>query len=300
MLFHPSAAMTPATIAPMPERRSPTLRRRRLSAELRRLRADRGLTLVEVADRANWSEGKQRWIEDAQWVRPNPRDVQDLLDIYGITDRRQRDELMRWAREGRQRGWWHAYREMLSERYSTYIGLEAEAEEVATFELAVIPGLAQTEAYARALIKAGPAELDDTEIENRVAIRTERQRILVGEDAVRLSMVLDEAALRRPMGGPDVMREQCERLIELARLPGAIVQVLPYEVGPHPGTGGPFTILSFAGDPAAVYVPTIAGELLIEEDIDVKRYERVFRRLNALALSPDATIALLAAVAADK
>lgn len=289
-----------ATITPMPERRSPTLRRRRLSAELRRLRAESGLKLTEVADRAGWSEGKQRWIEDAQWVRPNPRDVEDLLKIYGVTDPRQRDELVRWAREGRQRGWWHAYREMLSESYSTYIGLEAEAEEILTFELAVIPGLAQTEAYARELMKEGPAEIDAAEIEQRVKIRAERQRILTGEEPVRLSLVIDEAALRRPVGGPEVMREQFQHLIELAHRPGVILQILPYAVGPHPATGGPFTLMSFPeGDPAAVYVPTIAGELLIEEDKDVRRYERVFRRLNIKALTPADTIAMLAAEVAE-
>ncbi|GAA4606935.1 helix-turn-helix transcriptional regulator [Actinoallomurus liliacearum] len=286
--------MTVDTIAPMPERRSPTLRRRRLSAELRRLRAEKSLSVIEVAEQANWSEAKQRWIEDAQWVRPNPRDVQDLLDIYGVTDTREREELLRWAREGRQKGWWHAYREMLSERYSTYIGLEAEAAEVLTFELAVIPGLAQTEAYARALIKEGPAEIDKAEIEKRVEIRVERQQILIADDPVSLQMVIDEAALHRPVGGPKVMREQIQRLIELANLPHVIVQLLPYDAGPHPGTGGPFTILSFEGDPAAVYVPTIAGELLIEEAKDVKRYERVFRRLIGKALSPEATISKLA------
>lgn len=286
------------TITPMPERRSPTLRRRRLSAELRRLRAASGLKLTEVAERAGWSEGKQRWIEDAQWVRPNPRDVQDLLDIYGVTDKRQRDELLRWAREGRQRGWWHAYREMLSEGYSTYIGLEAEATEILTFELAVIPGLAQTEAYARALVAEGPAELDDAGIEQRVKIRAERQRVLTGDDPVRLSMVIDEAALRRPVGGPEVMREQFEHLAALARRPGVILQILPYDVGSHPAMGGPFTVLSFEGDPAAAYVPTIAGELLIEEAKDVARYQRVFRRLNIKALTPEDTIALLAAEAA--
>lgn len=286
--------MTMATIAPMAERRSPTLRRRRLSAELRRLRAESGLTLVEVAKQADWSEAKQRWIEDAQWVRPNPRDVKDLLDIYGVADKRHREELLKWAREGRQKDWWHAYREMLSERYSTYIALEAEAEEVATFELAVVPGLAQTEAYARALVKAGPTELNDAEIEKRVEVRAERQQILEGEDAVRLSMVIDEAALRRQVGGPDVMREQLQRLIEMAEQPGVIVQILPYSVGAHPATGGPFTVLFFGADRPAAYVPTIAGELLLEEGKDVSGYERVFRRLNALALSPEDTIAMLA------
>lgn len=279
----------------MPERRSPTLRRRRLSAELRNLRAQAGLTLVEVAKRLGWSEGKLRWIEAAQWVRPNVGDVMDLLDTYGVTDQRQREKLLRLAREAGQRGWWHPYRDMISERYSTYIGLEAEASALQTYQALVIPGLLQTDDYARALIQAGPAEITEEEVERRIAIRAKRQKILTGEDPARLSAVIDEAALRRPVGGADVMRAQLERLVQLARLPRVMVQLLPYSLGPHPGLGGPFTILSFPeSDPDAAYVETIAGELLIEEDSDVERYRSVYRRLLGLALSPADTINMLA------
>lgn len=275
------------------------MRRRRLSAELRRLREQANLTLVEVGRRLDWSEGKLRWIEAAQWVRPNPRDVRDLLDIYGVTDERDREQLVRWAREGRQRDWWHPYRDMLSERYTTYIGLESEASSLQTYEPLVIPGLLQTDEYARALIQAGPAEITDAEAERRVEVRAERQKILTNVDSIRLTAVIYEAALRLPVGDAEVMRAQIERLIELARLPRVNVQLLPFSVGPHPGTGGPFTILSFPeNDPDAAYVETVAGELLIERDADVEKYRAVQRRLLGMALSPNDTIAMLAEEAA--
>jgi transcriptional regulator with XRE-family HTH domain len=273
---------------------SPTLRRRELSTRLKELRLAAKVTVEEAAETLGCSTDKIHWMERAQWNRPRWRDVRDLLDRYKVTDGRLRHYLIQLAKDSGQQDWWHPYKAMLSETYTTYIAFEGEAEELLTFELAVIPGLLQTEEYARALNEAGPAEIDADEIEERVKVRAERQRILERDNPVRLFAVIDEAALRRPVGSPEVMRAQLQHLIDLAAHPKITLQVLPFAAGPHPGTGGRFTIMSFpgAGTPDAVYIETIAGELLIESG-DVDRYRSVFRRLNAKALSPEATIEML-------
>ncbi|MEV5752615.1 helix-turn-helix transcriptional regulator [Actinoallomurus sp. NPDC052308] len=281
----------------MPSRKSPTLRRRRLSAELRRLRAAAGLSSTDASKRLEWSAGKLTRIERGEWLRPNPRDIQDLLDIYGITDVRQREELTQLAREGRQRGWWHPYRDMLSDAYSTYIGLEAEAKALLTFQPLMIPGLLQTADYARAVVAGGPAEINLEEVDRRVEVRIARQNALRGPDPLRLWAIIDEAALHRPVGGPEVMRDQLKHLQDIATLPKVTLQVIPFRTGVHPGVaGGSFAILEFPGseDPDAVHVDTAAGELFIEEPDQVDRYRVAFQHLTAVALSPDDTLAMIA------
>lgn len=282
----------------MSERRSPTARRRELSNTLRKLRELGGLSIADAAEALDCSPDKIMWIERGEWVKPKVRDVRDLLDKYGVTDQREREVLFAMAREGSLRDWWQPYRKMLSDRYTTYIGLEEDAEDLRTFELMVFPGLMQTEDYARALIKALLTEIPEDEIEKRVRVRMERQRILHGENLVRLWAIIDEATLRRPVGGPQVMRAQLERLIELAALPKVTLQIVPFVAGPHPSTAGSFTILSFPNASDAAYVETIAGELVIEEGSDVRRYEATFRQLIAKAVNPGDTIAMLSEEAA--
>ena len=282
-----------STIGGMPWT-SPTLRRRELSARLKELREKAGIDVAAAAEALGCSTDKIHWIERAEWNRPRWRDVRDLLDRYGVTNERLRNYLLQLARDSGQQDWWHPYKAMLSETYTTYIAFEGEAEELLTFELAVIPGLLQTENYARALNREGPAELGADEIEERVKVRAERQRILERPDPVRLFAVIDEAALRRKVGGDEVMRDQLQHLVDMAAHPKITIQILPFAAGPHPGTGGRFTILTFPGaaTPDAVYIATIAGELLIESG-GVDRYRSVFRRLNAKALSPEDTIAMI-------
>lgn len=284
----------------MPEtepRRSPTLRRRRLSAELRTLREAAELTAVDVDRQLDWTGGKLAKMERGVWVRPNPRDIKDLLDLYRVNDDAQRDYLLTLARQGRERGWWHPYRLMVSEAYSTYIGLEAEAASVLTFQSGMVPGLMQTPEYTRALLRNGPSELSAEEIELRVEIRTARQDLLTRkEDPLRLVAVMDEAVLHRPIGGDAVMQAQIDQLLELAELPRVTIQTLPYHIGAHPGLGGPFTILEFPEpvDPDAVYTENIAGELLLEEPKDVASFKLAFQRLNGVALSPSDSITMIA------
>jgi transcriptional regulator with XRE-family HTH domain len=286
------------TINAMP-RSTPTLRRRRLSAELKRLRINAGVTAEAAAEALGCSTDKIHWIERAGWNKPRWRDVRDLLDAYGVTDAAVRNELITLAREGGQKDWWTPYSRMLSKKYTAYIGLEAEAAEILTYQPLIIPGLLQIDDYARELIRTGAADLDAKEIEQRVKVRAERKRVLEDEEPTQLWAVIYEAALRCPVGGPEVMRAQLRHLIELAQAPHITVQVLPFAAGPHAGLSGPFTLLSFPeGDPDAAYVETIGGELLLEEPADVATYRRVFRKLNVKALSPEDTISLLSEEAA--
>ncbi|GAA2404526.1 helix-turn-helix transcriptional regulator [Actinomadura vinacea] len=282
-------------------RHSPTLRRRRLSAELRALREAAGMTSVEATRRLEWSGGRLTKMERGEWVRPNPRDIRDLCDLYGVTDERQREYLVTLAKQGRERGWWHAYKNMLSEEYTTYIGLEAGAATVYVVDLVVIPGLLQTKDYARAVTLGGPAEVTAEQTQRRVDIRTERQKLIMREDdPLRLWVVMDEAALRRMVGGGDVMREQLNNICHLAELAKVTVQVIPFQAGAHAAVAGAFSILQFPEpeDPDAVYVETPAGELFVEVPEEVDRFHTAYNRLQAAALAPSASIRMIAEYAA--
>jgi transcriptional regulator with XRE-family HTH domain len=271
---------------------SPTLRRRRLSAELERLRRAANLTATEAAARLDWNPSKLTRMERNEWKRPLPRDVQDLLKLYGVSEADERERLITLAREGRQRGWWQQYEAGLNEQYAHYIGLEAEAAAVVNFEPLMIPGLFQTEGYAREVIHGGHAEITDEQVKQRVAVRAERQKVLTRDDSLRFSAVVDEAALRRNVGSPEVMREQLAHLLEMVKLPRVTLQVIPFDAGPHPGVLGPFAIIKFT-DPAdleAVYVENLAGQFFFEEPAQVDRYQVAFQRLVAVALSPEDTI----------
>jgi hypothetical protein len=204
--------------------------------------------------------------------------------------------LVTLAKEGRERGWWHAYKDMLSDSYTTFVGLEAEASTERTFELAVVPGLLQTPDYARALLRSGPDEISSQQIDQRVEVRLTRQEILTGSAPLRLVAVIDEAALRRPAGNEAVMRAQLQHLLEMTDHPKITTLLIPFKKGRHPGTTGPFTILEFPErlDPDAVYMENVAGELYVEEPVDVDRFHMAFERLMALADSPEDTIKAIA------
>jgi transcriptional regulator with XRE-family HTH domain len=283
-------------------RRSSTVRRRRLSAEIRRLREEVGMTSVEATKRLEWSSGRLTKMERGEWVLPNPRDIRDLCDLYGVTDERQRDYLITLAKEGREKGWWNAHKKDLPETFSHYIGLEAGAAELYVAHPVIIPGLLQTADYARATILGGPAEVDEAEAERRVEVRHERQQNLIfrEDDPLRLYVVIDEAALRRQVGGPAVMRAQLEHLADLSKLAKVSIQVVPFGAGAHPAVAGSFSILKFPEpqDPDIVYVETVAGDLFVEEKEEVGDFDIAFRRLQMAALSPVDSIDMIAATAA--
>jgi hypothetical protein len=230
---------------------------------------------------------------------PHPNDVRVMLDLYGVTDRDQVSALVKLAKDSRQRGWWYSYRDVLLNRYEFFIGLEAEASSIRDFELAMIPGLLQTADYARALIGGGPLELDFDEIERRVEVRMTRQRVLEGDDRPQLWAILDEAAIRRVVGGTAVMRAQLEHLAEFGVQGKTTIQIVPYNAGAHPGQAGPFIVLAFAepAEPEVVYMETVGGNLYLDKPEEVRLYTTAFDHLRAVALSPGDTRVMLHAAA---
>jgi len=272
---------------------NPTLRARRLALELLRRREAAGLTREEAARQLEWSTSTIFRIETGR-SRPQPGNVRVLLELYGVSGP-ERDGLIRLAREARQPGWWHSFRDVLPNPYEVFIGLEAGAASIRNFEPVVVPGLLQTEEYARQMSRGGPRELDRDDIERRVQVRMERQRILPREDRPRLWAVIDEAVIRRIVGDLEVMREQLRHLIDSAEQGKTTLQVVPFSAGAHAGTTGPFIILDFPEptDPAVVYVETLAGDLYLEERADVDRYTLAFDRLLAAALHPDDSVRLV-------
>ena len=282
----------------VPRTPSPTVRGRRLRYELRRLREQAGLTRDEVARRLEWSGSKVSRIETGQ-SRAQTGDVRDLLDIYGV----QGDEaeaLVQLAREARKRGWWTAYNDVFT---GTYVGLEAEASAMRTYQPQIIPGLLETEDYARALIRAGLVRADPDEIERRVQARMARQEVLTRPDAPAIWAVLDEPIIRRPVGGPAVMRAQLQHLIDITATPNSKItlQILPLTVGAHPGLSGPFVMLDFPSpeDPPVVYLETATDGLYLEETAETERYTLMFDHLRASALSSNESSDLISRVAGE-
>jgi transcriptional regulator with XRE-family HTH domain len=273
------------------QRRSPTIRRRRLGTELRRLREEAHVTIDVVADRLGCSPSKVSRIETGH-TSATPRDVKDMLDVYGIAGM-ESEELVQIAREARQKGWWHPYSTVL---VGAYVGLEAAARSIRAYEQQVIPGLLQSEDYAVAMIRA--ARLSDTplEIDRRVHVRMARQSLLIQDEPIELRVVLDEAVLSRPVGGEAVMRDQFVRLIEATELPNVTLQVLPFAAGAHAAMDGTFAILDFpeAQDPDVVYAENATGGLFLEKSEELKKYSSIFDTIRAAALTPEESTALIA------
>ena len=280
----------------MPRGSSPTLRKRRLVSELRRLREAADLTIEDVAGRLECSASKISRIETGR-VGVTPRDVRDMLSAYGA-DRATLDGLVQLARDARRRAWWDEFGDVAPGRY---VGFEADAERVRTYQGLMVPGLLQSEAYTRALIRAVLPDAAPAEVDRRVELRKARQALLVADDPLRLHAVVDEAALRRLVGGREVMAEQLRRLDEVGKLPNITLQVASFEAGGHAALDGPFVILSFPeqSDPAVVYIESPKGDVYWEEPSDVARYSDMFARLSADSLDPAASSALVGRVARE-
>jgi transcriptional regulator with XRE-family HTH domain len=275
---------------------SPTVRRRRLALELRRLRETARLTCEDVAEHLECSTSKISRVETGR-VSVSPRDVRDMLDLYGVPDE-QRDSLVQLARDSRQKGWWHAYSDAMQPQFATYVGLESAASEIRIYEVSLIPGLLQTEDYARAVIRAGMMNSAHEDIERRVALHMARQPALTRDDPPKAWAVVDEAALRRCVGGPGVMRPQLDHLLSQAAMPSVEIQVIPFAAGAHPGMGRPFVILVFSDvvDTDVVYLEDLASALYVEDAAEVARYNVFFNHLRATALSFDDSQALIRSV----
>ncbi|MFF8264688.1 helix-turn-helix domain-containing protein [Streptomyces virginiae] len=267
---------------------NPTVRRRRLGAELRRLRLARGLTSTQVAERLLISQPKLSHLENGRRAI-KPRDVRDLCGLYGVTDPQVVDALMQMATEADRQGWWVACGEV---PYAVYIGLETEASCLRSYEPLVIPGLLQTPAYARAVIEETIPQATPEQIAVRHEVRLRRQsRAHHPARPFRLRVVLDESALRRLVGSRQVMREQLQHLNRLGAQPHITVQVLPHDAGAHPGVSGQFSILDFPYAPGAgtVYLERFTSDLYLEKRSDVQHYSVMYDHLRAQALNPEHT-----------
>jgi hypothetical protein len=270
----------------------PTLRRRRLGAELKRCREAAGMTQEMVSREFEWHSAKVTRIETAR-VAVTPRDVKDLLQLYGVKDEEYREALMTLARQSRERTWWTDYRDVM--RPGSFVGLEAGASSMRAWEPIVMPGLLQTEAYIRALIRSGRPSDAEKDIDRRIALRMTRQGRLTGPQALEFFAIIDESVLRREIGGDEVMRGQLEHLIDRAQLPNVTIQILPLDAGAHPFLGGPAAILEFRETTHldVVYVEGLAGDYYEEQPSEVARYRQDFERLSARALDNRMSIKMI-------
>ncbi|MFI6762021.1 helix-turn-helix domain-containing protein [Micromonospora sp. NPDC050417] len=262
---------------------SPTVRRRRIARELRQLRERGGMTLDQAARQLDMSKSNLSRIENAQ-IGIKPRDVRAALALYQVTGEAA-EALIEIARGAQQRGWWQSYSDVLPDWFEFYVGLEAEAASLRTYEAESVPGLLQTEEYARAiyLLTAGDAGVD-----RKVDARLKRQEVLHRDPPVGLSVVLNEAVLLRPVGGAMVMGRQLAHMVNLSELLNVTIQVLPFSAGGHPAMTTPYVILGFAeaADASVVYLENLTMGLALEEADHVLGYTLLHEKLCRMALTP--------------
>ena len=275
----------------------PTLRRRRLAAELRRLRERAGYTLDQAAERSDLTKSTLSRIETAQ-IGVRPIVVRVLLGMYDVTGDGA-EALLQLARDARKRGWWQAYSDVLTSQYADYISLEAEARAIRNYEPLFIPGLLQTAAYACEVVRSVRISATDVEVERAVKVRMARQLRLTEEPRLDLWAVIDEAALRRATGAPALMHEQFEHLLAAGRQPNVTIQVLMLNAGLHPGMVGSFSVIESpeARHADVVYVDSPAGELYLEDERDSRRIDTLYNHLRARALDPDRSAAFISQLA---
>lgn len=276
----------------------PTVRSRRLAVELKRFREQAGLTGEQVAEEMGWSVAKVYRIEGDK-VRILVRDVERLLRLYKINGG-EREAVVELARQARLKDWWQQYSGTIPEWFQFYVGLEAAATGLRGYESELVTGLLQTEQYARAIMSTAPVP-DDDDVERQIAVRMERQKRLTSDDPLTVWLVLNEAVIRRVVGGPGVMHGQLAHLAELSALKNVTLQVLPYAAGAHPAMHGAFYMVGFPEpvDPDVVYLEQQTGALYLEKPEDVRRYSLMFDYLRAQALSPEHSVVLIAQLASD-
>jgi transcriptional regulator with XRE-family HTH domain len=266
---------------------APTVLRILLGAQLRRLRESRGISAAEAARAIRGSESK---ISRIELGRNSVRevDIADLLDLYGISETREREQLLNIASQANQHGWWHHYLDVLPGWFQAYLGLEESASFIRSFDVQFVPGLLQTEEYSQAVLELGSFPPESTE--RMVLVRQERQRRFAA-GGFRLSAVIDEGALRRPVGSPSVMRGQLRYLLDIADRPGLTIQVTPLRTGASYAAPGSFSILSFAAEdlPDVVYVEQLTSALYLDKPSDVERYGQALDHISATSTSPEET-----------
>ncbi|MCI0383729.1 helix-turn-helix transcriptional regulator [Streptomyces sp. CNQ085] len=273
---------------------SPTVLRLVVGSQLRRLRKEHGIDLEEAAKAIRGSAAKVSRLERGQGACKE-HDVADLLTLYGVLDENERADFLALTRQTGARGWWHRYSDVLPEWFERHLGLEEAAEVIRTYEVQFVPGLLQTEEYAAAVVRLCHPHASAQENGRRVRLRMERQASLTRPDAPRLWAVVDEAALRRPLGDAGVMRGQLRHLIEAARRPNVTLQVAPFETGGLAAVGGPVTILRFPEPdlPDVVYLEQLTSALYLDKEEDVDRYLSIMDRLCAVAETPVSSVEFL-------
>jgi hypothetical protein len=278
----------------------PTVLRMLLGAHLRRMREAQGVTREDAGYQIRASESKISRMELGR-VGFKERDVADLLTLYGLDDDDERVRLLALARDANTLGWWHRFGDVLPSWFQSYLGLEAATALIRTYEVQFVPGLLQTEAYARAVVVLAHSRARTEEIERRVGLRMARQRVLTRLNPPQLWAVVDEAVLRRSTGGAEVMREQLEALIEATKLPNVRLQVIPFHSGGHAAAGGAFTVLRFpdADLPDVVYIEQLTSALYLDKRDDVETYVAAMERLCVEAEPPGRTADLLQDVLKD-
>jgi hypothetical protein len=271
-----------------------TVRRLLLGSQLRRLREAQGVSREDAGYEIRASESKIGRMELGR-VSFKERDVADLLTLYGVSDSGQRAELLGMVRTANAVPWWHEYADVVPAWFQTYLGFEEAAGAIASYEVQFVPGLLQTEEYARAVIRLGSLAAPDSEVERRVAVRLRRQRLLAGEHAPQLLAVIDEAALRRPCGGAEVMRGQLDRLLELAERPGIEIRVMPLGFAGVGAESGTFSLLSFREPDLAevVYLEQFTTALYLDRPREVAEYRDTLERLRVDSLTVEQSRELL-------
>jgi Domain of unknown function (DUF5753)/Helix-turn-helix domain len=271
-----------------------TVLRMMLGAQLRRFREAADITPDRAGYAIRASRSKISRMEHGR-VGFKPRDITDLLTAYGVTDEKVRAGILSLARQANAQGWWAQYGDILPDWFEAYLGLEEAASLIRTYELQFVHGLFQTEAYAHAVTVLGHAAAPADEVDRRVSLRLKRQDLLTGPEPPRIWSVMDEAALRRPLGGRKVMRAQLSHLQEVAGLPSVTLQVMPFRRGGHAGAGGSFTVLRFGEPdlPDVVYLEQLTSALYLDRRAHVDHYMEVMNRLSADALTPAETASFL-------
>jgi transcriptional regulator with XRE-family HTH domain len=280
---------------------SPTVHRLRLGSQLQRLRTEAGVSSDEAARAIRASRSKISRLENGR-VGFKERDVEDLLNLYAVTDSQLRARLRSLLRQANSPGWWTPFADVTAGWFEEYLGLETAASLVRTFEMQFVHGLFQTPEYARAVTLLGHSAAPAGEVERRVALRQSRQSVLTAPDPPFVWSVLDEGAIRRPVGGRDVMRRQLNHLLTAASgLPNVTVQVVPFYSGGHAGAGGSFTMLRFLGEdvPDIVYIEQLTSALYLDKREDVDHYLEVMDCLSTEALSPGDTVEFIAKAARE-
>jgi transcriptional regulator with XRE-family HTH domain len=275
----------------------PTVQRMLVGARLRRLRVEVGLSREEAAEAIRASEWKIHRLENGQ-VGFKERDIIDLLGRYGVSDPAEVADFLALAREANAPGWWQHYGDVLPQWFRTYVDLESAASLIRTYEGQFVPGLLQTDGYMRAVVQGAHLEESAEEVGRRVRLRMARQVLLTRQDPPRLWAVVDEAALRRPVGGPEVMRGQLERLVEATKLPNITLQILPFNSGAHAAMAGAFSVLRFPDRelPDVVYLEHLTSALYLDKRDEVERYMNVMEVLCVESEPPARTVDILTGI----